>query len=136
MSELPELNLSIEWPADSSKNTKCTEYLQKILNQLKTPLVLILDEVDKVFDYPVIYQDFFSMLRNWHEKGTRSKNWEKLRLIVSYSTDDYGRLDIHQSPFNVGTPITLQELNEDEVKTLTSRHGLPQDTGITLMKLD
>ncbi len=135
MSELPELNLSIEWPTDSSKNTKCTEYLQKILTQLKTPLVLILDEVDKVFDYPIIYQDFFSMLRNWHEKGTRSKNWEKLRLIVSYSTDDYGRLDIHQSPFNVGTPITLQELNEEEVKTLTSRHGLTQDTGITLMKL-
>ena len=98
------------WSQDRGSMLSCTRYLEMILSQSEQPLVLGLDEVDRLLNYPDLSQDFFYLLRSWHEEANNDELWEKLRLIVVYSTEDFGSLDINQSPFNVGLPIELKPL--------------------------
>lgn len=105
--------------------SSCKNYFDSyLLQQIETPLVVALDEVDRIFDFPHISQEFFPMLRSWHEEAKTVDIWKQLRLIVVHSTEDYGRLDINQSPFNVGSPVELKEFSEAEVQNLAHRHNL------------
>lgn len=114
------------WDQDRGSIFNCTTYLQDhVLETLNCPLVLALDEVDRVFQSPDVAQGFFSMLRIWHEEAKTVELWEQLRLIVAHSTEDYGRLDINQSPFNVGLPIELGEFIPTQVMALAEAHQLP-----------
>ncbi len=113
----------------------CTAYFKKVLKQSEGVFVLALDEVDRLFEYPEIYQNFFPMLRNWNENASESETWEKLRLVVVHSTENYGKLDINQSPFNVGLPIKLDEFDEKQIRNLAIRHGLDSQNIISLMSL-
>ena len=107
----------------------CTTYFEEyLLKQADTPLVLCLDDVDLVFPYPEIYEDFFALLRSWHEKAkSRKKLWTRLRLVVIHSTEVYIRLNLDQSPFNVGVPIELLEFSQQQVQDLAKQHGLDWD---------
>jgi serine/threonine-protein kinase len=108
-----------------SSNYNCTAYFEEcILPQVKSQLVLALDEVDRLFLYPEIARDFFGLLRLWHEKSKNPTVWQKLRLVVAHATDVYIRLDANQSPFNVGLPITLTEFTAAQVQALALRHQL------------
>lgn len=113
----------------------CTAYFKKILKQSEGIFVLALDEVDRLFEYPEIYQSFFPMLRNWNENASESEVWEKLRLVIVHSTENYGKLNINQSPFNIGLPIKLEEFDEKQVKNLAVRHGLDSQNITSLMSL-
>ncbi|HAA33183.1 MAG TPA: hypothetical protein DCE56_42515, partial [Cyanobacteria bacterium UBA8553] len=89
------VQLSNYWDENRSSMINCTTYFEThLLEQINRPLVLALDNVDCVFQSPEIAQGFFSMLRSWHEEAKTIEVWEKLRLIVVHSTEDYGRLDL------------------------------------------
>lgn len=132
--ELGDLTAS-EWQLSSSAMLSCTATVGNLLAKLDTDLVLIIDEADKIFDYPEIYKNFFPMLRHWYQQSNELEIWEKLRLVIAYATDDYGRLDLRQSPFNVGLPIKLEELSVSQAETLAYRHGLGQEPITALMKI-
>ena len=124
-----KLELAIQpkevWEPDRGSIVNCTTYLQaQILEQMQRPFVLALDEVDWLFEFPEVSQGFFSMLRSWHEEAKTIDVWEQLRLIVVHSTEDYGRLDLNQSPFNVGLPIELPEFTPQQVEELLKRYRL------------
>lgn len=103
----------------------CTAYLEEyLLPQAETPLLLCLDNVDVLFPYPAIYEDFFGLLRSWHEKGKHRPLWKQLRLLLAHATDVYIRLNINQSPFNVGVPIELAEFTPEQVQALVQQHNL------------
>jgi hypothetical protein len=107
----------------------CTAYFEEyLLQQADTPLVLCLDDVDWLFPYPEIYEDFFALLRSWYEKANSRKLWKRLRLVLIHSTEAYVRLNIEQSPFNVGTSVELQEFNQQEVQDLAKQYQLNWDT--------
>lgn len=111
--------------ADLGCKVSCTIYFQDyILEQLDRPLILCLDDVDLLFPYPEIYEDFFALLRSWYEKARTRKKWQNLRLALVHATDVYIRLNIYQSPFNVGVPQELPEFTLSEVEELATRHQL------------
>ncbi len=111
------------WDRDLGTKISCTNYFQRhILEQLDEPLVLALDEVNHLFEYPEIAQEFLPLLRFWHEEANNIRVWQDLRIIVVHSTDAYIPLDINQSPFNLGLPIVLSEFNFAQVKELASRY--------------
>ncbi|MBD1912578.1 MULTISPECIES: AAA-like domain-containing protein [unclassified Leptolyngbya] len=117
------------WSDTYGSKDNCTAYFEDcLLSEIETPLVLALDEVDRVFQYPKIADDFFGLLRAWYEEAgygsSDSQLWEKLRLIVVHSTEVYIPLDVNQSPFNVGLPIELSEFSAAQVHDLSLRHGL------------
>jgi hypothetical protein len=94
------------------------------LEAIDSPLVLALDEVDSVFQYREIAQDFFPLLRTWHEEVNNKKIWNKLRLLIVHSTEVYIPLNINQSPFNVELSVELPELTLEEVLSLARLYGL------------
>lgn len=107
---------------------KCTNYFQRyLLNQIRGPIALGLDEVDEVFKHPEIATDFFGLLRAWHEKSKNNLTWQKLRLVITHSKEVYIPLDINQSPFNVGLSIELPVLSRTQVQGLLERHDLDWD---------
>jgi hypothetical protein len=124
-----ELNLDDRltefWKGAFSSKNKCTNYFQRyLLPELKRPVVLCLDEVDQVFEYPTIATDFFGMLRAWHEDAKIKPIWKNLRLVIVHSKEVYIPLNINQSPFNVGVPIELPQLTHAQVVDLVKRHEL------------
>jgi AAA-like domain len=125
-----ELNLEPKlndyWDEEIGSKVSCTGYFQSyLLAQLETNLVVGLDEIDAVFNYPDIAEDFLALLREWHEEAMIQQNWQRLRLVVAHSTEAYLSLNIHQSPFNVGFPLRLSPFKPAEVETLAQMHGLP-----------
>jgi AAA-like domain len=120
-----EPKLNDYWDVDLGSKVSCTTYLQGyVLAQLKSPLVIALDEVERLFEYPAIARDFLPMLRVWHEEANNLAIWGQLRLIVVYSTEVYIPLNLNQSPFNVGLPIQLPKFNLEQTQDLALRHGL------------
>jgi hypothetical protein len=116
----------------------CTTFFEEyLLAQADTPIVLCLDDVDILFPYPQIYEDFFGLLRSWYEKARSRKVWKKLRLIIAHSTNVYIKLNINQSPFNVGLPIELSEFTIEQVRSLVNQHSLDIDANTidSLMQL-
>ncbi|MGC9505177.1 AAA-like domain-containing protein [Baaleninema sp.] len=103
----------------------CTRYMEDyLLPEIDRPLVLGLDEVDILFDYPQLTTDFFGLLRAWHEESKNNPLWQRLRLVIVHSTEAYVPMPVNQSPFNVGLPIALPEFTPEMVADLASRHGL------------
>jgi class 3 adenylate cyclase len=124
-----ELNLEDRlgeyWKGVLGSKNKTTKYFQRyLLSDSDRPLVLGLDEVDRIFQHSEIATDFFGLLRAWHERGKNEEIWKKLRLVISHSQEVYIPLNINQSPFNVGLPIELPELNQRQVIDLVNRHQL------------
>jgi hypothetical protein len=103
----------------------CKSYFQGyLLENLDKPLVLCLDHVDRVFEFPTIAQDFFPMLRYWYEEAKNLDSWKKLRMVIANSTEAYIKLDANQSPFNVGRQIKLSGFDLAQVQQLAQGYGL------------
>ncbi|PLZ97918.1 adenylate cyclase [Fischerella thermalis CCMEE 5268] len=121
---LPD-KLADYWKGILGSKNKCTNYFQRyLLAEITNPVALGLDEVDEVFKHPEIAQEFFGLLRSWHEKAKNEPIWQKLRLVIVHSKEVYIPLNINQSPFNVGLPIELPEFTQAQVQDLIQKHGL------------
>ncbi len=117
------------WEEGLGSSQNCTIYFEEhLLCQLEHPLVLALDDVDRIFPYPQIAEDFFGMLRVWHEEARTTRLWKKLRLVIAHSTEVYINLNINRSPFNVGVPIELPEFSQEQVQDLARRRELDWDS--------
>ncbi len=113
------------WDEDIGSKVSCTLYFEEyLLTEIETPIVLILNEVNILFEHIAIAQDFLPMLRYWYEKAKQNDIFEKLRLIVVHSTEIYIKLNINQSPFNIGLQIKLPEFNVEQIQKLALVHGL------------
>jgi hypothetical protein len=111
----------------SDPKRKCTKYFQNyLLENFTAPLVLALDEVDRIFANERVTKEFFPLLRSWNEAPRRGKKtWEKLRLLITYSTEPYAAMDIYSSPLeNVGLNASLQDFSPAQVLHLARKHGL------------
>ena len=124
-----EPRLDKYWKDVYGLNKNCTRYFQKYLLSInERPLILAIDNFERLFAYPEIFPQFCLMLRSWYESaksGDKIGNlWKKLRLVVVHSTEKYPELDTNHSPFNVGTTIDLPEFNLRQVKALATRYKL------------
>jgi hypothetical protein len=121
-----ESQLKAYWDAEIlGSNDNCTVYFEEyLLSTSEVPLVLAFDNVDRIFPYPEVVEDFLGMLRSWHEKGKIYPIWKQLRLILAHSTECYIPLDLNQSPFNAGIPVELKEFGQKQVESLAHLYGL------------
>ncbi|MFP4009449.1 MAG: AAA-like domain-containing protein, partial [Spirulinaceae cyanobacterium] len=118
------------WNLDLGSKVSCRIYFEAyLLQEIKTPIVLALDEVHRLFDYPEIAQEFLPMLRSWHEQAQRLETWQKLRLIIAYTSESSSPLKFNQSPFNVGIIVKLPPLTLDQMQDLAHCYSLPNLTG-------
>lgn len=121
-----ELDNAIEqyWDESLGCNTSCTEYFEEyILQSCDRPIVLALDNVDRLFGYGEVSTSFFSLLRAWYEDARIIEDWQKLRLIIAHSTEVYPTLNINCSPFNVGIAAELADFTAEQVAELANGQG-------------
>ncbi|NJO80070.1 MAG: hypothetical protein HC827_17170 [Cyanobacteria bacterium RM1_2_2] len=106
----------------------CNDYFESyLLPASASPFLLVLDEVNVLFQYPEVSADFFGMLRAWHEQSrhdSETGEWQKFRLVLVYSTEIFVPLPIHQSPFNVGLLIELSGFTQEQVQALVTRYRI------------
>ena len=118
-------NLDYFWDEDMGSKMSCKIFLENyVLKHIKHPLVLAINEVNIIFEHLQVAVDFLPLLRSFHEQSRRNATWQKLRLVLAYSTDIYVPLNINQSPFNVGLSIKLPQFNAEQVLELAQRFGL------------
>jgi hypothetical protein len=113
------------WDAEMGSKVSCKIYFEYyLLARVKSPVVLALNEVNRVFEHPHVARDFLPMLRFWHEQARQSQIWQKLRTVVVHSTEIYISLGLNQSPLNVGLAIVLPPFTIEQVRDLAQRYGL------------
>ncbi len=122
------------WNNPLGNSQRCTRYVARhLLPALKHnsggkgAAVLALDEVERIFDAP-FRNDFFAMLRAWHNQRAINPLFRQLDLVLVTSTEPYQLVaDLNQSPFNVGTTLELHDFSTDELRILNQRYGDPMD---------
>ena len=113
------------WDELFGSKISCKIYFEQyLLAKTVQPVVLALDDIDRLFDYPELADDFFGLLQTWHEQAKNSGIWQQLRLMVAHSIEVYIPLNANKSPFNVGVPIELQPFTCEQVEQLTQQYDL------------
>lgn len=120
-----DANLDVYWNDAIGSKVSCSIYLEDyVLKQVEGGLVIALDELNELFQYPEISSEFLPLLRSWYEDGREFATWQRLRWVLAYTTDVYVPLQLHQSPFNVGLAIKLPPFSLAQVQELACRQGL------------
>lgn len=102
----------------------CTSYFEDyLLKYLQKSLILVIEDIDRLFSYQEIADDFLSLFRVWHEEAKTNRVWRKLHLVISYSTEEYTPTDINKSPFNVGTEVLLRDFVSEEILILVNKYN-------------
>jgi AAA domain-containing protein/TIR domain-containing protein len=130
IAEQLELKDTVEeqWDTGYSNPQNCTRYVEReILQPLGAPCMIAIDETDSIFR-TAFAEDFFAMLRSWH--GLRAhpvrRAWKNLDIILSTSTEPQLFIDRpHESPFNVGVVLPLEDFTPAQVATLNGLHPKP-----------
>lgn len=117
------------WNKSPDSNYNCTNYFEdNLLLVIQKPLVLAIDNFERLFEYEKLFDNFCRLLRSWHDMSKQNdalgKIWKKFRLVLVYSTDDYPKLNINHSPFNVGFAQEISGFDELEIKELVKRYNL------------
>jgi len=121
-----EDQVDVYWKRPLANPHRCTRYVARhVLKSLDRPLLLAMDEVERVFDTD-FGVDFFSMLRSWHNDRAVEPCWKQLDLVLVTSTEPYHLIETpNLSPFNVGEVIALEGFSLEQVTDLNQRHGAP-----------
>jgi hypothetical protein len=70
----------------------------------------------------------FGLLRSWHNRRSLAPTepWSRLTLVMAHATEAHLFItDLNQSPFNVGTRLTLQDFTLEQVSELNRRYDSP-----------
>src|SRR5262245_50704723 len=119
------------WDPLHSPNFNFERYLQRhALGESPAPIVWGVDEVDRLFWRPFA-SEVFGLFRSWHNARSLDPEgpWRHLTLVMTYATEAHLFItDLNQSPFNVGTRLTLDDFTPEQVADLNLRYGAPLRT--------
>jgi hypothetical protein len=125
--DLPVLPADV-WDERRGANFNFERYLRReALGRLNAPLVWGFDEVDRLFATSYS-SEVFGLFRSWHNERALDPTgpWAGLTIMIAYATEAHLFIrDINQSPFNVGTRVTLEDFNPRQVAELNRRCGSP-----------
>ena len=133
LAEALELDVLLEevWKPALPPNTNFQAYVRdRVLAASDAPLVWALDEVDRLFTCP-FRTEVFALFRSWHNARSTSPAkfaglWKCLTLCIAYATEAHLFINnLDQSPFNVGTTITLEDFTLEQVADLNLRYHSP-----------
>jgi AAA-like domain/TIR domain len=116
------------WNARRGPSVNFERYLRReVLDKTSTPIVWGMDEVDRLFTCE-FGSEVFGLFRSWHNERALDPSgpWSRLTLAIAYATEAHLFItDVNQSPFNVGTRLTLDDLTFEQVADLNERYGSP-----------
>ncbi len=119
-----ESDIEKHWNPLTGSKLSCSQFIQQeVLAKSDAPVVLVINELNQVFDYENISRDFLPLLRSWFEEAKHSEQMQKLRQILVYSTEVYVQLDLNLSPFNVGLAVDLTPFTQEQIAQLGRAYG-------------
>jgi hypothetical protein len=125
--DLPVLPSDV-WDERRGANVNFERYIRRqVLDKLGTNLIWGLDEVDRLFACR-FGSEVFGLFRSWHNERALDPTgpWSRLTMAIAYATEAHLFItDINQSPFNVGTRLTLDDFYPEQVNELNQRYGSP-----------
>lgn len=123
-----DVKLARIWDNDLTPAMNLHQFLSRTVLQAVTgPLVWGMDEVDRLFAC-TFGGDVFALFRSWHNRRATDPEgpWSRLTLAIAYATEAHLFItDVNQSPFNVGTRITLDDFTLGQVIELNRRYSTP-----------
>jgi hypothetical protein len=96
---------------------------KEMLASQRAPVVLLIDHIDRLADYPYS-EDVFAMLRHWHNNRGDfiSDRWQRTDLVLVTAMSPTALMnDPTYSPFEVGQRITLSPFSLDDCMKLRDR---------------
>jgi hypothetical protein len=113
------------WDSGSSYDHSFSRFLDEgVFPKDNTPLLLCLDEVDRIFASR-LKSEFFAAVRAFYNRGAFDASWKKVRWILCSSTEpSFFIEDLNQSPFNIGLRVELGAFSAEEIVEFALRHGL------------
>jgi class 3 adenylate cyclase len=119
------------WNPRRSPNMNFERYLRReALEKSATPVAWGMDEVDRLFATSYA-SEVFGLFRSWHNERSLDPSGpiSRLTLCIAYATEAHLFIrDLNQSPFNVGTRVTLADFTLEQVADLNERYGSPLET--------
>ncbi|HEU0176046.1 MAG TPA: serine/threonine-protein kinase [Blastocatellia bacterium] len=116
------------WNARRGPSINFERYIRReALGKIATPLVWGLDEVDRLFTCS-FGSEVFGLFRSWHNERSLDPAgpWQRLTMAIAYATEAHLFItDMNQSPFNVGTRLTLEDFTCPQLADLNERYGSP-----------
>jgi AAA-like domain len=120
-----------DWQQRDSKKTNRTinTYFEDKL--LDLPLILVLEDIDRVFESPFAL-DFCILLRAWNADAQHDETWQNLSLVIVHSTDNYAAMSINVSPLaGISKVVVLDEFSQDDVQNLAGQYVRAWDLAST-----
>ncbi|MDX1935024.1 MAG: AAA-like domain-containing protein [Capsulimonadales bacterium] len=115
------------WNDERGWNVNFERFMRRHVLASVPHLVWGMDEIDRLFGYA--YREVvFGLFRSWHNERSLNPDgpWSQLTLAIAYATEAHLFItDLNQSPFNVGTRLTLEDFTADEVAEVNARYGQP-----------
>lgn len=114
------------WPHPINDPSSCTDFLKEgLLPKLGRPLVLAMDEVDRMLDSP-IRSDFFGMLRTMHDARAIEEPLRLLDLVLVASTEPSLWIpEANRSPFARAEPVSLDTFTDRQLEALNDSYNRP-----------
>lgn len=116
------------WASNRGPNMNIERYLRReVLRNDLPQVVWALDEVDRLFTTD-FGSEIFGLFRSWHNRRALDPTgpWSRLTLAIAYATEAHLFItDMNQSPFNVGTRLTLEDFTFEQVAELNRRYRAP-----------
>jgi predicted Ser/Thr protein kinase len=116
------------WNPRHGASVNFERFLQReVLARIGAPLVWAIDETDRLFSQS-FGSEVFGLFRSWHNERVFESDgpWRDLTLVIAYATEAHLFItDVNQSPFNVGTLLSLEDFSPEQVADLNDRYGAP-----------
>lgn len=123
-----DAQLDQSWNSKRGPSANFERFLRReVLPTVETRLVWGMDEVDRLFSC-TFASEVFGLFRSWHNERSLDPSgpWQKLTLAIAYATEAHMFItDMNQSPFNVGTRLSLADFTLEQVTELNERYGAP-----------
>lgn len=131
-----DLDIDSSWNPKRGPSANFERILRReILPKVDNRLVWGMDEVDRLFSC-TFAGEVFGLFRSWHNERSLDPTgpWQRLTMAIAYATEAHMFItDMNQSPFNVGTRLSLADFTLEQVTELNERYGCPvkSETAIT-----
>ncbi|AFY59169.1 GUN4 protein [Rivularia sp. PCC 7116] len=95
-------------------------FIQKVLlDKIQQPIVIFVDEIDKVLSQDFSADDFFALIRFFQNQRVDNPIFQRLTFaLLGVATPSDLITDKTQTPFNIGEAIELNGFQTDEVEPL------------------
>jgi len=131
---LPEAQFKT-WDDHRNPNSNFERFWrQEILEYFQGPVAWGCDEFDRLFATN-FGSEVCGLFRSWHNERVLdpASPWSRLTLSIAYATEAHLFItDLNQSPFNVGTRLSLEDFTLDQVTELNRRYGEPLESASAL----